>query len=416
VTLRHPPAIIAAGTIDENFPEIVRTPTNQLVELALTTDFIYLQRLDNSAVITRLRRDGTEDPNYRLDFYASSALNLPDDRLLLIGYGYPPMRLLRADGSIDETFQPDVPAASQITSATVATDGKMIVAGTIATGSYSDGIAYVKRLLPSGAVDPSFAAVTVRAATLVNPNPYIGVVDIKEQPDGRILIGGLFAEVNGARRVGLARLMPDGQLDASFEPPGSFYVRRLAALSNGEIYVGGYFPGSIMRLNADGSLDDTFELPPNSGGAGWSHIFSLDAKERLYVVSESTASPAAIIRILPNGEVDPSFTADIPAWAVYPTRDGLYVLGPFDWSGTHRQMITRLHTDPPTMLRAPEILEGGRIAHTFNFPANTPYVLEETGDFGSWVEVQSGVTADGYVRLETAAPIGTRFYRVRSQQ
>src|SRR3954471_23305082 len=38
------------------------------------------------------------------------------------------------------------------------------------------------------------------------------------QPDGKILIGGAFASVEGQPRANVARLNPDGALDPSFDP------------------------------------------------------------------------------------------------------------------------------------------------------------------------------------------------------
>ena len=41
---------------------------------------------------------------------------------------------------------------------------------------------------------------------------------IVEQPDGRLVIGGDFSTVDGVGRNGLARLNADGSLDTSFDP------------------------------------------------------------------------------------------------------------------------------------------------------------------------------------------------------
>lgn len=75
------------------------------------------------------------------------------------------------------------------------------------------------------------------------------------QPDGRILIGGFFTQVNGTDRPGFARLYPDGSLDTSFDPaewptgsPGSLAVR-----PDGRIIVGKGF-GRVLELHTDGSV------------------------------------------------------------------------------------------------------------------------------------------------------------------
>src|ERR1700680_4173948 len=49
-----------------------------------------------------------------------------------------------------------------------------------------------------------------------NANGTIRVVVV--QPDGKILIGGDFTSVRGTPRNRIARLNPDGTLDAAFDP------------------------------------------------------------------------------------------------------------------------------------------------------------------------------------------------------
>ncbi|MGZ5020335.1 MAG: delta-60 repeat domain-containing protein, partial [Chthoniobacterales bacterium] len=41
------------------------------------------------------------------------------------------------------------------------------------------------------------------------------------QPDGKLVIAGAFSKVNGVARRNIARLMPDGSLDTSFDALGS---------------------------------------------------------------------------------------------------------------------------------------------------------------------------------------------------
>jgi len=82
------------------------------------------------------------------------------------------------------------------------------------------------------------------------------------QPDGRILTG----EYLGDNRGRVARLNADGSLDGSFQAPavsGSIFA--LAVQPDGKILVTGDFDtvagaprNNIARLNADGSLDTGF--------------------------------------------------------------------------------------------------------------------------------------------------------------
>src|SRR5689334_2003782 len=57
-----------------------------------------------------------------------------------------------------------------------------------------------------------------------------GISSLAIQPDGKILVSGLFTGVNGQPRTNLARLNIDGSLDDGLNPPaidGSFLVALL---------------------------------------------------------------------------------------------------------------------------------------------------------------------------------------------
>src|SRR5437867_3292553 len=92
-----------------------------------------------------------------------------------------------------------------------------------------------------GNLDPSF-------------DPGTGADDvvyaITLQPDGKIIIGGSFSHYNGISRNNIARLNPDGSLDASFDPgtgaennnPGTtHFVRAIALQPDRKIIIGGGF-------------------------------------------------------------------------------------------------------------------------------------------------------------------------------
>src|ERR1041384_11344 len=119
-----------------------------------------------------------------------------------------------------------------------------------------------------GDVDPTFT-----------PSPTLtgSITSVAVQPDGKVLVGGYFDAGNGSARNGIARLNADGSLDSSFQDgmdgvgAGGNYVRSIAVQTNGQVLIGGSFNGvngtdrhSIARLNADGSLDNGFQ----SGMAG----------------------------------------------------------------------------------------------------------------------------------------------------
>jgi uncharacterized delta-60 repeat protein len=86
------------------------------------------------------------------------------------------------------------------------------------------------------------------------------------QPDGRILMSGLFEQVDGQARLNIARLNPDGTLDLTFRLTSvSGAVERIRLLPDGRILLGGVFDvvggfssRRLARLNPDGTRDDTF--------------------------------------------------------------------------------------------------------------------------------------------------------------
>ena len=97
---------------------------------------------------------------------------------------------------------------------------------------------------------------------------------------GKIYIGGSFNQFNNAPRSGVARLNSNGTLDNTFVPTitaasGTPVVNALAVQTNGKILIGGSFAqvngvarNNLARLNADGTLDQTFlnsGTGPNAG-------------------------------------------------------------------------------------------------------------------------------------------------------
>ena len=75
-------------------------------------------------------------------------------------------------------------------------------------------------------------------------------------PDGSILVGGDFTNLNGTAKSGLARLQPDGTVDSSFEAAverpvsSSPLVSALSVQADGSILVGGAFSPSLTQMVA----------------------------------------------------------------------------------------------------------------------------------------------------------------------
>jgi uncharacterized delta-60 repeat protein len=116
------------------------------------------------------------------------------------------------------------------------------------------------RLNPNGSRDTTFTNIIKGSL-----NPRINSMSV--QADGKILVGGFFSSVNGIARTNLARLNINGSLDSTFNAffDSSSTVYKVAALTNGLIMAAGSFSTygavsrrGIIRINSDGSLDQTF--------------------------------------------------------------------------------------------------------------------------------------------------------------
>jgi len=90
------------------------------------------------------------------------------------------------------------------------------------------------------------------------------------QSDGKVLIGGWFGFVNGVSRTNIARLKPDGNLDSAFQnglSGSDARVWSVAVQADGKVLIaGGSTDDSgrpccpfVVRLNADGTLDSSFQ-------------------------------------------------------------------------------------------------------------------------------------------------------------
>jgi uncharacterized delta-60 repeat protein len=224
--------------------------------------------------------------------------------------------VIAGPGSVDGTFIPPAPNG-WVHDIAVQPDGKILVAGefTVIGGVSRSRIA---RLFADGTVDPSFDPG-------VGPNNLIHSFAV--QPNGQIVIVGEFSSVSGAARNRYARLNTNGTHDATFAVTQPFLLTvtsptgpRAIALPDGKSLITGmqvYFTVSpfvmragMIRLNADGSCDTTFNLTAVSGTV----ISGAVAPGGKYLVcgSFTTTSPAGytnLARLDTNGVVDATFIA-----------------------------------------------------------------------------------------------------------
>lgn len=220
--------------------------------------------------VARLNSDGTLDTSFDPGNIASQpvwAVAVQADGRIIVGGDYltpngvnrNTIARLNADGSRDVSFEPGLVGLGAVKTILVQPDGKIIIGGEF---QHDDAVSrnFIARLNSNGTLDTSF-------------NPGTGgnsdVVGVALQADGKILIIGGFTEFNGEPHQFLARLNPNGSLDASFNPgtgPNN-YPAGVALQPDGKIILTGNFSAyngvereGLARLNPDGSLDLAFDI------------------------------------------------------------------------------------------------------------------------------------------------------------
>lgn len=143
-------------------------------------------------------------------------------------------------------------------------------------------------------------------------------------PDGDgFVVGGNFTNVDG--RNYLIRLNADGSLDQAFNPPQfgtrNFLLTSITRDSNGKFLLVGVFQignwgPEMIRLNHDGSLDTGFTSPQFVGQNALAYSVAVDANGMVIVGGDFTgvkygqAQPYArqgLVRLKADGSIDTSF-------------------------------------------------------------------------------------------------------------
>jgi uncharacterized delta-60 repeat protein len=283
--------------------------------------------------IARLNTDGSLDTNFNPGASSSlpevSCLTLQPNGQILVGGGFTTLAgnsrnylgRLNADGSLDTTFNPGPNV--DVINLIVLTNGQILVGGAFTTigGASRTGLALLNS---DGSVDTNFnAQVNSNATTGIN-----SVLTTVVQPDGKILVGGFFTNLDGAARSHIGRLNADGTLDASFNPGADTNVAVIALQTNGQILVGGDFTNlagasrnGIGRLNTNGTIDTTFN-PGATGGSPYNYVrnLALQTDGKIVVGGNFTTlagqSQNFLGRLNSDGSLDSSFNISATAGGV----------------------------------------------------------------------------------------------------
>ncbi len=313
--------------------------------------------------VARLRATGSPDSSFEVGAGANNvvyALAIQPDGKVLIGGNFTSyngtarnrIARLNADGSLDTSFSVGTGADGSVDALALQADGKVLIGGLFTT---YNGTArnYIARLNADGSLDTSFS---------VGTGANFAVYAVALQPDGKVLIGGNFSSYNGTARSSIARLNANGSLDTSFSvgTGANSLIEELALQADGKVLIGGAFTtyngtarNYIARLNANGSLDTSFNVGTGANDVVRALAVQPDGKVVIggqFTTYNGTAR-SRIARLNANGSLDTSFNLGTGA------NDGVYELamqpdgkvligGNFtSFNGVRRDRIALLNSD-----------------------------------------------------------------------
>lgn len=277
---------------------------------ANATSVINIARLNaNGTRDTTLSAVGTDDAIYDLAMQGATNFIIAGNFETYANVARRRITRSFPNGTADLSFNTGSGANSSVYDMKVLSTGKILIAGNfrLYNGAVRNRIA---QLNSDGTLD-----------TTLNSNLLIdAAVDTFEvQPDGKILIGGSFTKVGTASRNLLARLNADFSLDTTFSIGTGFSPTRvtdIALQSNGKMIVVGYFTSfngvackRVVRLNANGTLDTTFNVGTGADGSISSVVIQSDGKVILFggFSNFNGVAKSGIVRLNTDGSLDTTF-------------------------------------------------------------------------------------------------------------
>lgn len=277
-----------------------------------------------------------------------------------------------AAGSVDELYNPDLAVDMAFP---VYTNNSNLGSSVVNPGTELYSEVYSLVVLPTNGVTSGNQALIAGAfTTYTDPNNtytvngiarlnYDGTLDTTFNPgsgvnvfpggefiraaqltaNNQILIAGDLSSYNGTQRNSVARLNANGSLDTTFNPGSGVNgtVWAMVQQPDGRIVIAGDFTRYnnssaryVARLNTDGTLDTTFNAGTNLNAAVYA--VALDSNTNIilggaFTLAGGPGGQNRIVRLTPAGAVDPTFNtvtgpnATVRALAIQP--DGRILAG-----------------------------------------------------------------------------------------
>ncbi len=269
----------------------------------------------NGSLDTTFNTTGKLIPSFGTSFERGAGVAVQKDgRIIVVGAvtvgskGAMAVARFNSDGSPDTTFnvtgQLIAPAGTDSASGTsvvVQPDGAILVGGS-SNPSAGGGHMAVWRFHADGTTDTTFGG-TGEVTTVVGTGS--SGASMALQRDGRIVLAGS-ATVNAAGNIAVVRYNGDGSLDTTFNTTGKATTQVSGSASTGSSVVvqadgkiavagtavlGGQDDIALVRFNANGSLDTTFNITgwvtTDLGGFDLGQGLALQRDGKLVVVGKS---------------------------------------------------------------------------------------------------------------------------------
>ncbi|MGE3311389.1 MAG: sigma-70 family RNA polymerase sigma factor [Limisphaerales bacterium] len=376
----------AGAAVDRTFRAVFSRHGEHISQLLPRTDGTVMvtglfDMLEDTPALgmARLLPSGSVDPSFRVRTRPGEMLGVQLDGGVLVR-GPKGLERLAVDGSVDSGFDLGTGlsmdgaalaghAENAIRSVAFDAEGRILIAGIFAYVNGTRRVA-VARLLPNGTVDPAWDAGVALESTNPNgskvPSPVSGLAI---QPEGGVVVVGSFTQVLGRTVNGIARFHPDGRWDETF--------------ATGE---GGRRPG---------------DNPGDKVTASIHRVWCIQDGE-MVVVGDFTefdgrARPG-LARLRQDGSLDPGFSPTVrdffPAAVL---ADGKVLVGLYA-SGTIRRLDRDGKADPTFRWNLPGLSSGSFVGVAAGLPDGGMVVAQSVTEIPGNAPVLKWMNTNGVVR------------------
>jgi uncharacterized delta-60 repeat protein len=362
-------------------------------------DFALVRYNADGSLDTTFDGDGKLTTAFSSDSKIYSVALQPDGKILVAGNqnngstDYFTLARYNSYGTLDSSFSGSgaisvsFGSSSKGSSVILQPDGKILAAGGSWNGSNWDFALF--RLNSNGSFDTSFDG-DGGTTTAIGASNDEGYSAILQPDDGKIVVGGL--SWNGSNwDFALVRYNANGSLDTTFDGDGRLTTAIGAGddrcyslalqpdnkiLAAGYSWNGGNWDFALVRYNANGSLDTTFDgdgkLTTALGfGDAYGSSLALQADGKILLAGHSwngSNYDFALVRYNVDGSLDTSFSGDGKSYAQAGSYDdnafslalqpsGVILVAGSSWNGSNWDFaLARLNRDGKT---ASGIIEGG---------------------------------------------------------